>query len=187
MTGDCHVRFRESLGVKFPRATRLNKKEILNCQRARRGSVGVPGLMLLNPLLQVDKVKVNPAAHPDNGETPGPNQFPDRRNGPSKEDRCLFHGQEPGFYLAFRLHLQAHFGQMAIKPLPPYTPPKNRLIEFRFHWLFLPLNVYSQTFCNGFFSPMLLCAFFRSGPCIFRKAAAGWTGGRRPPHTRNAF
>jgi len=29
MTGDCHVRFCEGLGVKFPRATRLVNQEVM--------------------------------------------------------------------------------------------------------------------------------------------------------------
>jgi hypothetical protein len=39
-------------------------------------SMGVPGLALFDLPFQVQNIKVNPPAFPDNGQTPGPDKLP---------------------------------------------------------------------------------------------------------------
>jgi len=56
MTGDCHVRFWEGLGVRFPQATRLYDPEVNNYQLRYPLAIVGSGVELLLPVQQEPEI-----------------------------------------------------------------------------------------------------------------------------------
>jgi len=65
------------------------------------GSIGVPGLILLNPFFKVIYVKVYSSAHSYDRQTPGPYEPAHRGNRTAKVNTGLLDRQEPLLYKGF--------------------------------------------------------------------------------------
>ncbi len=75
----------------------MPKADICQGDSLRWLSICVSGLMLFNPFIEVEYIKVNPLAYFHNGQATGPDKLTEGRDRPPQVKRSLWNGKKPLF------------------------------------------------------------------------------------------